>query len=32
VKLIERDGKPVKDAESKAKKRGHPDRSEGARK
>jgi large subunit ribosomal protein L24 len=32
VKLIERDGKPVKDAESKAKKRGHPNRSEGARK
>jgi large subunit ribosomal protein L24 len=33
IKLIERDGKPVKDAESKkGKKRGHPERSEGTRK
>jgi large subunit ribosomal protein L24 len=33
VKLIERGGKPVKGAEpDKKKKRGHPERSEGARK
>jgi large subunit ribosomal protein L24 len=33
VKLIERDGKPLKGAESKkGKKRGHSERSEGARK
>ncbi len=33
VKLIERDGKPVKAVESKGgKKRGHPERSEGTRK